>query len=163
MTASGFFEDLFQAQIYPMLLVDLDDFDEDDVADIDDVGDFVDSLFGELGDVDHAVLAGREVDAGAELTLVVFHDLDDLALVDIADFDVADDVLDDLAGLRDGVHVIGGDEDLPFVVDVDLDTGLVDDLVDGLAAAADDVADLVGIDGEGHDLGRPLAELLAGS
>ena len=45
-----------------------------------------------------------------------------------------------------------------LVVDVDLDTGLVDDLVDGLAAAADDVADLVGVDGEGHDLGRPFAQ-----
>ena len=146
-----------------MLLVYLDDFDEDDVADIDDVGDFVHSLFGELGDVDHAVLTGSEVDARAELTFVVLHDLDDFALVDIADFDVADDVLDDGAGFCDGIHVVGGDEDLPFVVDVDLDSGLVDDLVDGLAAAADDVADLIGIDEEGDDLGCPLAEDLAGS
>ena len=76
MRASGFFEDLFKAQIYTMLLVYLDDFDEDDVADVDDVGHFVHSFLGELGDVDHAVFAGGEVDAGAELTLVVLHDLD---------------------------------------------------------------------------------------
>ena len=89
---SGFFDDFFQAQIHAVLLVDLDDLDEDDVAHVDDVGDLVHSLFGELGDVDHAVLAGSEVDARAELSLVVLHDLDHLALVHVADFDVADDV-----------------------------------------------------------------------
>ena len=141
-----------------MFLVNLDDFDKDYVADVDDVGHFVDAFFAEFGDVYHSVLAGSEIDAGAELTLVVLHNLDYLAFVNITHFDVADYVLDDSAGLANGFEVVGSDKDGAFVVDVNLDAGLFDNLVYGLAAAADDVANLIGVNGERDNLGRPDAE-----
>ena len=45
-----------------------------------------------------------------------------------------------------GVGVGRRDVDRAVVLDVDRDAGLVDDALDGLAAGADDVADLVGLD-----------------
>ena len=129
-----------------MLLVNLDNLDENDVAYVHDVGDLFDALVGKFGDVNHAVFAGSKVDGRTELTFVVFHDLGDFAFVHVADFNVADDVFDDSASFFDCRVVTGCNENCAFIVDVDLDAGVLDDLVDGLSTRADDVADLVGID-----------------
>ncbi|CAN3989081.1 Guanine deaminase, partial [Dysosmobacter welbionis] len=54
------------------------------------------------------------------------------------------------------------DEDGAVVVDVDLGAGVGHDLLDDLAAGADDLPDLGGVDVHGQHLGRVLADLLAG-
>ena len=104
--------------------------------------------------MDHAVLAGSDLDERAEAGRA-----DDDALKLAVDLGVVGDELDGLARLCDHVLVGAGDVDVAEVVDVDLDAGLVDDLVDRLAAAADDLSDLVGVDLEGDDLGRILGQV----
>lgn len=44
------------------LLADLDDLDFDDIADGEDILDLLDAMICHLGDVDHAVLTGSELD-----------------------------------------------------------------------------------------------------
>jgi hypothetical protein len=53
------------------------------------VGDLLDALVRDLADVQQAVLAGQDVDQGAEV-----QDLGDRAFVDLADFDLGGDLLD---------------------------------------------------------------------
>ena len=129
-----------------MLLINLNNLDEHDIADVDDVRDLFDALIGKFGDMNHTVFAGSKVDGCAKLTFVVLHDLGDFAFIHVADFDVAADILDDGASLADCNVVARCDEDHTLVVDIDFHAGIFDDLVDGLSARADDVADLIGID-----------------
>ena len=63
--------------------------------------------------------------------------------------------------LGGGGLVRRGDVHAAIVLDIDLHAGFVDDLVDHLAAGADDLADLVRIDGEADDLGRVLGQMRA--
>ena len=77
-----------------VLLVDGDDLDEHRVADPADVGDAVDVAVGQLADVDQAVLAGEDLDEGAEVL-----DGHDAALVDLADLDALGHRLDPVAAL----------------------------------------------------------------
>ena len=129
-----------------MLLVNLNNLDKNDVADVDYVRDLFDALVGKFGNVNHTVFAGCKVDGRAELSFVVFHNFGDFAFVHVAHFNVANDVLDDGARFADCGVVAGSDKDCAFVVDVDLHAGVLDDLVDGLSARTDNVADLIGID-----------------
>ena len=110
--------------------------------------------------MDHAVFAGSKLHEGAHLG----EDAHDRADEHIAHLRIACDGEDDRLGVLGvfGVLAVGGDADAAVVFDVDLDARLFDDLVDDLAAAADDLADLVGIDGEGDDLGRVFRQLCAG-
>src|ERR1019366_1523697 len=118
---------------------DLDDLDCDRVAAAHDVVDLVDPLAAaELGDVDQSVDALLELDKGAEVGR-----LDHLAGDDVADLDVLahrDDALGDRLAC---LHVGGGDVDRAVVFDVDLHAELLAEPLDGLAALADDEADLV--------------------
>src|SRR3546814_733302 len=103
----------------------------------DDVGGLFDPLVLHLGDVDEAVLAAHEVHERAEID-----DVDDLAVVNLADFGLFDDALDPDARRLDLADVGRGDLDHALVIDVDLGAGGGDDLADHLAAGADDVTDL---------------------
>ena len=103
------------------------------------------------------VLAGQAFDERAEV-----HQTDDLAGVSLADFDVLGQVFDLLAGCVAGFGVGRRDEDQAGIVDVDLRAGLGDDAVDGLAALADDDADLVRIDLHARDERSVLGQLFSG-
>src|SRR3546814_14565207 len=83
------------------------------------------------------VLAAHEVHERAEID-----DVDDLAVVNLADFGLFDDALDPDARRLDLADVGRGDLDHALVIDVDLGAGGGDDLADHLAAGADDVPDL---------------------
>ena len=115
-----------------------------------------------------------EFDEGAE-----FFDAGDATVVELAHFDLGAataEGVDFLHGAVHGVGVVRINEDLAGVVfgDVDLRAGGLGDAADGLAARADEQADLLGvdlhrhdprrvgrqlgarrIDGRGHDHGRP--------
>src|SRR5699024_9724236 len=103
-----------------------------------------------------AVLARGQLDEGAD-----GDDADDLAVVEVADFGLEDDVLDGLARGAAGLDVLGGDVDVAGVLDVDLAAGVGADLLDDLAAGADDLADLVRVYRRLDHLRRGLGQLLA--
>ena len=112
----------------------------------------------ELGDVAEPLLARQDFNESAEV-----HDARDPALVDSADFHIAHDVLDDLLRLLCALAVRRRDEDRAVLLDVDLRTRLVDDLLDRLAARADDLADLVDMDLHDRDarrIGREIGRRL---
>src|SRR3546814_14954073 len=90
---------------------------------------------------DLAVLAAHEVHERAE-----FDDVDDLAVVNLADFGLFDDALDPDARRLDLADVGRGDLDHALVIDVDLGAGGGDDPPDHLAAGADGVTDLRRVD-----------------
>ena len=99
-----------------------------------------------------AVGVGQDLDERAEVG-----DALDRALVDRADLGLGGEALDDVERLLHGVGIARRDVDRAVVLDVDGDAGLIDDALDGLAAGADDEADLVGLDLDGRDARRVLA------
>src|SRR6266700_6541801 len=145
-TAGQLLYGLLAAQVEPALAVDLGGLDHDLDADVDDLLDPLDAVVRQPRDVDQPVLVGQHLDEGAER-----HDPDDLAAVDAAHLDLVGQALDPVDRAPRAVLVGRGDEDLAVVLDVDLGAGLLDDLADHLAARADHVADLVGVDLDGRD------------
>ena len=101
------------------LLVDIGDLDPDHVADVDHVLHLLHPAVGQLGDVDHAVLAGGQLDEGAEL-----EDADHLAVVELAHLGHKHDGLDGLLGGVAGGLVGARDIDGAVVLDVDLGAGV---------------------------------------
>ena len=138
-----------------MLLVNLNNLYNNNIANVDYVGDFVNALFGKLGDVNHSVLAGGKVYACAKLSLVVLHNLGDDTLVNVADLYVTDNGFDDGTCLFDCGVVVGRYKHGTLVVDVNFNTRIFDNLIDCLSTLADYIAELVGVNGEGHDFRRP--------
>ena len=138
------------------LLVDLKDADLDLVADVEDILDLVDAALGNARDVEQAVLAGQQLNEGAEGL-----DADDAAGVLLAHLGNLDDGLDALGG---GVAraVRAGDEDGAVLLDVDRGAGVLLDAANDLAAGADDLTDLVGRNLEADDLRRAILGGLAG-
>ena len=88
-------------------------------------------------------------------------DADDLAVVQGADLGDEADVVDHLLGgvARSGID--RSDEDVAVVVDVDLGAGVGTDLLDGLAAGADDLTDLLNGDLHGDHLRRIFGHVSA--
>ena len=113
----------------------------------------LDAVRGDLGDVDHALFAGCELDESAE-----FLDADDYAVEDLAFFELGGDDLDHALCFVHALLLAAADGDAAVIVDVDLDACALDDLVDGLAALADNITDLLGIDLHEVDLGSVLVD-----
>src|SRR6185295_15185152 len=107
------------------LTVDLHDDDHDLIPDGDDVLDRRHVIVGQLADADEALLAGQDLDEGAEA-----HDAGDLAEVERPDFDVTRQALDPLDRLARVLTGDGGDLDRAVVFDVDLGARLFLDLAD---------------------------------
>ena len=106
----------------------------------------------------HGVLAGSQLHESAQ----VGDDALDLTVVESAHLGFKDDVLYGLASGTAGLDVAAGNKDAAVVVDVYLAAGVGGDLLDDLAAGADDLPDLVGIDLHLYHLGGGLGQLLAG-
>ena len=104
-----------------------------------------DVLVVQLADVAQAVPARQDLDEGAEVL-----DRGDPALVDLADLHLLGQRLDlGLGGLGAGgvqVRNVNG----AVVLDVDLGAGRLLDALDGLAARADQQADLLRVDLDGE-------------
>ena len=75
---------------------------------------------------------------------------------------IGDDARDDLLSLICSLKVRCGDIELTVVVDVDLGTGISDDLVDDLSAGTDNFTDLINGDLHGDDPGSRRLELSSG-
>src|SRR5690606_38480465 len=139
-------ERLLAGQADLAVAIDVDDLDDHLVPLVHHVGDLAGALLGQLADVDEAVGAGQDLDEGAELD----HPLDH-ALVELADLRLHGEALDEVDGALQAARVRRGDRHHAGVVHVDGGAGLLHDGADGLAAGADDVADLVRLDGDLHD------------
>ena len=144
-------------QVDAAAIVDIHDLDPGHVADLEHILDLFGALELEVLDLDEAVLARSQLDPGAEVAA----DVGDLAVVQLADLGLKDDVLDGLARGAAGLDVLGRDEDGAVVLDVDLAAGVGADLLDDLAAGADDLADLVGVDLHLDHLRGGIGQLLA--
>src|SRR5215207_7429691 len=129
------------------LAVDLDHADGDLVALVQDVLDRVHALARRhVGDVQQAVGALGELDERAERRR-----LDDLAGERVADLDLLGHRADALGECLAHLPIGGVDEHLAVVVDVDLGVVLILQAADGLAALADEQADLVRADLDADD------------
>ena len=113
-------------------------------------------LLVELADVHEPVRAREDLDEGAELGEA----LDDAQVV-LAHLGLGREALDDVDGLLDGDAVGRRDEDRAVVLDLDGDARLRRDAADGLAAGADDLADLVRLDVQRVDARREQRHLRA--
>ena len=123
------------------MAIDFHDLDHDLVADLDHVFDLLDALRRELRDVDEAFFARQERDERTEV-----HQARDRAEIRFADLHFFGQRFDHRFGLLGAFAVGRRDEHAAVVLDVDLDTGVGDDLVDDLAAGTDHVFDLVRVD-----------------
>src|SRR5260370_5854171 len=103
-----------------------------------------------------AVDTGHNFDEGAEID-----DLAHLAVVDAADFGLRRDRLDCGYRLFHRDAVGRGDQDRTVVLDIYLAAGLLGEATDYLAAGADNVANLVGLDMKRDDLRRVCRDFLA--
>jgi len=154
----GLWNQRFAAELdLAALLVDADALDHDFLAFADFVGGVGDTVMGQLTDVQQAVKAGEDGHEGAEL----YH-LGHAAEVGLADFGGLDEVADHLEG-----HLqlfLGGAGDLAeaVVVNVHFAAAHLDDVADGGAALADDVADLLLGELDAVHLGGVAGERRAG-
>src|ERR1043166_355784 len=140
-------------QTHPALLIYTEAFDPDFIAHLDDVLGLLHSEIGEFADVDQTVFAWQEFDEGAEVL-----DRDDPATINLVYFGLGGHAHDGLAG---DLHAFFGDRidvNRAVVFDVDLATRFFDELLDVLAAGADQEADLFRVDLECFDAWRVLAQ-----
>ena len=88
--------------------------------------------------------------------------LDDLAVVGFAGLGHVrvGNLVDDGLGLLSSLATLGGDEDGTVILDVNLCTGLSNDVLDYRTALADNLADLVRIDVHGGHLRCPVGNVL---
>ena len=108
--------------------------------------------------MNHALLAGSELDERAEIL-----DADYLALEDLAFLKICGDHLDHLHSLVHH-HLVGSAYGyLAVIGNIDLNPGAGNDLIDGLASLSHHIADLLRIDLNGDDLGRIGPYLRTGS
>src|SRR5579872_2177438 len=149
----GRFEHALARQVDTALAVDLGDPNDHLVAELHLVFDAIHAMRSEMQDVHETFFDGQDLHEGTEVH-DPFHD----SGVHFADFDVARNVFHHALRLLAGIGVRRRDEYAPVVFDVDLGAGLGDDLVDDLAAWADDVFDLVGMDLQHEHAGCELGE-----
>ena len=127
------------AQVDAALLVDLGNLDPHHITDLAGIFDLFDAVVGKLRDVNKTVLTGSKLHERTER-----HQAHDAAIVQRTDLGNKHDIVDALLGGVAGLCVDGGDEDGAVIFDVDLRAGIGNDLLDDLAARADDFADLIG-------------------
>jgi hypothetical protein len=145
------------AQPHLAVAVDLDHLNQHLVALGQHVLDRADPGLGDLRDVEQPLGVGNDLDEGAELD-----DLLHLAEVDPLQLHLAADVLDHADCLLHRRAVGREDGDPPVVLDVDLGARLFLDPAHHLAAGADDLADLLLANLDGHEARRERAQLGAG-
>ena len=96
----------------------------------------------------------KEVDKGTE-----FLNPNNLGMVNFIHFCFADQASNDFLSTIDGVLIAGVDGYISFFVNVNLNTGLSDDLIDGFSTFADDNLNLVHINLDGVDFRSSWSQL----
>src|SRR5262245_947957 len=150
-----FFEERLAAEA-DLVALDVDAFDQDLLALFQFVADVANAVIGDLRNVEQSFGTGEDLDEGAEID-----DAGDGAEIALAHLDFGRQVANDLHRGLGGLAVRRGDGDSAVVRNVDLRAGLLLDAANDLAARADDVANLVGVDLHRDDARRVFADLLA--
>src|SRR5438093_621359 len=143
-------------EIHAALTVDLGDLHLHGVADVHDVLNAIDPFGRELRNAHQDFLAGQVLDERAAA-----HDPRDLAVVDLADLRLLGHSHDHRLGPLAAVCLRAGNADRSVVLELDRGARLRLDRADHLAAGADDLADLVGVDLDRRDARCELRELAA--
>src|SRR5579871_3487337 len=140
------------------LTVHLDDANRDLIAEFD-------RLFGtayrrdaQVADVNQSLFARNDLHKGAHADQP-----GDLAGVDLSDLDLRHHAENGGGGPFSGLLVHRRDEDAAILLDIDLRAGVGGDLLDGLAARADHLADALRVDLDGEDGRRESAQAFAWS
>src|SRR5215475_9351466 len=150
-----FFEKRLTAEA-DLVAFDADAFDQDLLALFQLVAHVADAVIGDFRNVQQAFSAGEDLDERAEID-----DARDGAEVTLSDFYLGGQVANDLHCGFGGLAVRSGDGDPAVVRNVNFRAGLLLDAANDLAARADDVANLIGVDLHRDDARRVFADLLA--
>src|ERR1700722_14748335 len=148
--------DVSHRQAHASLAIDFEHLHAHHVAFLELVADALDALLGDLRDMHQTVAARQDGHERAEV-----HQPRDLAFIYPAHFDVGGDQLDAPLRFTPRGTLHRSDLDRAVVLDVDGRARLFGDLPDHGAALADHVADLLRVDLQGDDGGRPLRHGLA--
>lgn len=146
----------FHAQVDTPHLIDLDYLYSNFIADVDNILYLRYALVRKLGNMNHTILVRSQL---YECTKI--HDTDNGTCQNLTRLDVGHDALDDGNCLVDHCLIGAAYRYAAIVLDIDLNAGLLDDLVDYLALFADYIADLLRIDGDLNDLRSILADGLS--
>ena len=136
----------------------LDYLNLDDVADLQHILNLAYAAIGHARDVKQAVFAGGKADKCAEVL-----DSDNFAIVHFADLGNLNDAQDGSLSGSAALGIGGSDANRAVFLDLDGGVGLVLKATDDLTARADNVADLVGGDMDGLDVGSIRRKLGARS
>ena len=117
----------------------------------------IDSLLCNLGDMNHALLAGSKLDKRTEL-----FDADNLSGKDLTLLKLCGDDLDHIDRLIHHCLICTAYGNRTVIRDIDLDACSGNDLIDRLASLSDHITDLLRIDLDLDDLRRILANLCSG-
>ena len=118
------------------------------------IADVFHPFLANLGDVHEAVLAGQDIDEGAEI-----HEFGHPAFIDPAYLDIRRDLFHPLQGRVAGGLVGGRDLDGAVVLNINGRAGLLGDRADRGTALADHIADLVRVDLYGGNARRKFGHL----
>src|SRR5271165_3195748 len=140
-----FFENRFAAE-FDFVAFERQDLDQNLVAFLQLIAHLLDPVFRNLADVQQPVGAGEDLDKRAEI-----HDPDHFPEIGLAHLGHGRDIGDTLDGLVGGFAVGGENVHRAIVLDVDLDAGFIHDAADHLAARPDQIANLIGRDGQRVD------------
>ena len=143
------------AQVDTTLLVDVGDLDHDGIAYRHHIFHTLHTLGVQLGDVHQTFLARCDLHEGTKV-----HQAGDLALVDGTDLRILYNGLDGKDGTLCVLLIHGGHKDVTVLLHIDLAVAGGADVLNDLAALADNVLDLIGGDHHAEHLGCPAAQLL---
>lgn len=146
----------FHAQVDTTHLIDLDYLYSNFIADVDNILYLRYALVRKLGNMNHTIFVRSQL---YECTKI--HDTDNGTCQNLTRLDVGHDALDDGNCLVDHCLIGAAYSYAAIVLDIDLNAGLLDDLIDYLALFADYIADLLRIDGDLNDLRSILADGLS--
>src|SRR5476649_2887398 len=144
LSGGGFFSGGFHRQLQTAAVVGFQNLDAHLLAFFQIVGNGVDTLVGDLRDVQQAILAWHDLHDGAKV-----QQFQHGAFVGLAHFDRCRQLFDAALGFLAGSSIDGSDGDHAFVADVDLGTGFFGQRADHGAAFADHVTDFFRVDLDG--------------
>ena len=124
--------------LHAATLVDAEAFCGDSITFLADILDLLGPTFGQLGDVDEAVLAGKDFHKCTESS-----DRNDRTGVGLADFDFLEHAIDHFLGALQSRFLRSVDMDSAVVLNVDFGTRLGLDGLDVFAARSDQLTDAV--------------------
>ena len=113
------------------------------IADADNILYALNALVGELRNMNKTLLSGFQLNLCAD-----GKNIHNLAENHITDLNIANDIVDNVLCFFSRCRIGACDEHPAVILDIDLDTGFGNDAVDGFAAAADNFANLIGVDAE---------------